>query len=113
MTPIQPLFLNVFAPITFPNPVTNSVSVRHVHWLGAQAQENHWDEECILLKYEMEWTVCDFMYKSQIWQLALSANLNHLGSPAYAQWQAAMWDQLVHRANQSFKNINKHYKSPL
>ena len=35
------------------------------------------------------------------------------GAVAYAHHQAAMWHDLAHYADQSFKSVNINYKSPL
>lgn len=92
---------------------THIVSVRHVHWLCAQAQQHCWQEECMLVTYEMEWTVHYFHHKSHLCISALTDDFSHIGSSVYAQWKATMWDHLAHDANHLFTNINTHYKSPL
>lgn len=75
---------------------------------------HRWDEECTLVKYEMEWTVRYFVHKRHFWQSAFTANLAQPPGPlAYAQRKAAMWDKLAHDADRSFTNINKYYRSPL
>lgn len=87
------------------------ISVRHVHWLCAWAQMNCWQEECHLLTYEMQWTVQFFVHKSSIWHSFL-IGASH-GLAAYATWQAALWTQLAHCADQAFQQNNVQYRSPL
>jgi len=112
---ILPLFLSVFNLIIHQYAFAEIFTVRRVHWLRAQAQKHRWDEECTLVRYEMEWTVRYFLHKSRFWQSAPTADLTKVlpGQTAYAQRKAAMWDKLARDADHSFKNINKNYKSPL
>ena len=60
----------------------------------------------------MEWTVQYFLHKSNLWMLGNHTNVA-AGAMAYAHRQAAMWRDLAHYADQSFKSINVKYKSPL
>ena len=60
----------------------------------------------------MEWTVCYFLHKSDLWTLGDHTNVA-AGAVAYAHCQAAMWHDLAHYADQSFKSVNVNYKSPL
>ena len=89
-----------------------SLPVKRVHWLRARAQHMRWREECILVRYEMEWTVRYFLHKSDLWTLGDHTNIA-AGAVAYAHRQAAMWRDLAHYADQSFKSVNVNYKSPL
>jgi len=91
--------------------LSSYILVKRVHWLRARAQKNRWQEECILVRYEMEWVVRYFVHKSQFWQSAQSGDSP--GPAAYATRKAAMWRQLARFADGSFKNININYKSPL
>ena len=90
-------------------PLAEIFTVRRVHWLRARAQKHRWDEECTLVRYEMQWTVRYFQYRSRFWQSAPTTP----GPAAYAQRKGAMWDKMARDADRSFKNINKNYKSPL
>ena len=111
---IPPLFLSVFNLIIHQYAFAEIFTVRRVHWLRARAQKHRWDEECTLVRYEMEWTVRYFLHKNRFWQSAPTADLTQVpGQAAYAHRKAAMWDKLARDADHSFKNINKNYKSPL
>ena len=79
--------------------------VNHVHWLHAHTQHLRWREECILVRYEMEWTMRYFLHKSDLWMLGDHANVAS-SAVAYAHHQAAMWHDLAHYADQSFKSVN-------
>jgi len=74
-----------------------------------------WREECILVSYEMEWTVRYFFHKMDYWIDAHSADGSPLsaGAAAYASRKTAMWHDLALYADKSFKNVNNNYKSPL
>ncbi|KAF8961009.1 hypothetical protein BDZ97DRAFT_1665083 [Flammula alnicola] len=89
-------------------------SVKRVHWLRARAQTQRWREECILVRYEMQWTVRYFMHKSRTWQLAFTSDRPlTAGAAAYADRKVVMWRQLALISDKSFKNTNVHYESPL
>jgi len=104
------VYITFFIISIYSSPHIFIISVKRVHWLHARAQKNRWREECILVKYEMEWAVRYFVHKSQSWQSAPSAAP---GPAAYAKRKAALWQQLARFADGSFKNININYKSPL
>ena len=44
------------------------LSVWRVHWLRAQAQKECWEEEVILIWYEMQWTVQYFLHNRGLWE---------------------------------------------
>jgi hypothetical protein len=103
--------LECISSYSFNDLCTHQFSVRRVHWLRARAQMNRWTEECTLVKYEMEWTVRYFMYKSRLWP---SAPMSLAAGPAaYARRKAVMWDHMARDADRSFRSINANYKSPL
>jgi len=86
-----------------------------MHWLHAQAQKMRWHEQCIIVRYEMQRTVCFFLHKSNYWTQVLSpgGRESSPGAAAYAHRKVAMWGALAHYADQSFKNVNINYKSLL
>ena len=71
-----------------------------------------WREECILVRYEMEWTVRYFSHKGDLWTLGDTTDVSP-GAAAYAHRQVAMWCDLAHYADKSFKTVNVNYKSLL
>jgi hypothetical protein len=85
--------------------------VQRVHWLRARAQRNRWREECLLLTYEMEWTVRYFVQRGTTWESKCRGS--PAGAAAYAAQQLTFWLQLAHFANRVFAQTNANYKSPL
>ncbi|PPQ92912.1 hypothetical protein CVT25_009177 [Psilocybe cyanescens] len=62
-----------------------------VHWLRARAQKNRWNEEIILVEYEMIWTVRYFAHRREEWAKASDmANINP-GPKAYACRRSHIW----------------------
>lgn len=98
-TLISPFFLN---------------TVKRVHWLRARAQYQRWREECILVGYEMQWTVRYFLNKSSLWKPSALPDADPEfatpGAAAYANRQATMWHRLALIADKSFKYYNVHYQ---
>lgn len=71
-----------------------------ISWLRAKARKERWEEECILLKSEMEWTTRYYKHKSAGWtELALGADddKKHL---AFAQ--SELWKFMHDRAKAEF-----------
>lgn len=80
-----------------------------MHWFWAQAQRKQWHEECILLSYEMQWTVRYFLHKSREWEEGLGSG--DAGRRAYAAWQVKIWLDPAQCAHEAFYEANCHYKS--
>ncbi|KAF8157790.1 hypothetical protein BJ912DRAFT_866730, partial [Pholiota molesta] len=89
--------------------------VRRVHWLRARAQHERWREERTLVRYEMEWTVRYFLFKSKGWLEAAENRRRSptLGATAYAHRQSASWRQLALKADRAFQINYRTYESPL
>ncbi len=85
------------------------MSVQREHWLRARAQKNRWQEELILLKYEMEWTTRFFLHGAQKWQTWLKDTSLEMGARAYVARQAAQWLSLALDAEQFFVRVNREY----
>ena len=84
--------------------------VRRVHWLRARALFMRWQEEVTLTRYEMQWTVAFFVYKSKKWD---NYSGNSAGTIAYARRKKAMWLQRAIRAERTFSLLNNSYQSQL
>ena len=67
--------------------LTVTPAVQRVHWLRARAQKNRWDEELLLLKYEMEWTTRALLHKARVWQERFEEPNADPGLKAYAARQ--------------------------
>jgi hypothetical protein len=88
--------------------VLNNV-VQRVHWLRARAQKNRWQEELMLVGYEMEWTTRYFLHRAEKWQAQLGDENLQAGPKAYAARQAAQWGDLASDAEQAFRVVNREY----
>src|SRR6201999_682048 len=91
-------------------------AVKRIHWLRARAQKLRWQEELLLVTYEMQWVVRYFMHQSRMWneRARVSAGAGrHPGVIAYAYRHQSIWDQRTHRADQTFRDMNPQNKAPL
>jgi hypothetical protein len=86
-----------------------ALAVQRVHWLRARAQKSRWNEEVILLQYEMEWAVRYFLHHSHQWRVRAQAAEVTAGQAAYGFRQAASWQSLAGRAEAQFSKSNKEY----
>ena len=91
-----------------PNSIT-VILVQRVHWLRARAQKNRWQEELILLKYEMEWTTRFFLHSGCKWQTLLKEIGLEPGPRSYVAQQAAQWLTLAADAEHLFVQVNQEY----
>lgn len=85
-------------------------AVRRVHWLRARAQYMRWQEEVTLTRYEMQWTVAYFAYRSNQW--AQNSGISP-GTMSYAIRKKEMWQDRARRSDRIFRLLNDAYKSPL
>jgi hypothetical protein len=85
------------------------IIVQRVHWLRARAQSGRWNEEVILVTYEMQWTVRYFLHQAQRWDhLAASEDeggRSACGPAAYARRKAAMWRWLALKGRKRFIEV--------
>jgi hypothetical protein len=89
--------------------------VQRVHWLRGRAQKGRWEEEVILVGYEMQWTVRFFVHKQEVWEgrRAMANDNQATGPAAYAARKAAMWGWMAQDANHLFIKANSAYITPL
>ena len=84
--------------------------VQRVHWLRARAQSGRWNEEAILVGYEMQWTVRYFLQQGERWDNLVIAEKERgrlsAGPAAYAAHKAAMWRWLALRAKKCFVGVH-------
>lgn len=85
--------------------------VQRVHWIRARAQRNRWEEELILIRYEMQWTTKSFLHWAQIWEERFQEGNSNPGPKAYAARQCGQWRSLATDADQVFRSINSDYTS--
>jgi hypothetical protein len=81
-------------------------AVYRVNWFRASARFQRWNEEVILLKHEMKWTMNYFQKQQERWELQRqnvgSGDLKKGGLQAYAAKQASMWGSLASQAREIF-----------
>jgi hypothetical protein len=109
---IQQLFSNVCTPPILKFNFINSYKVRRIHWLHACAQNNRWQEELVLMMYEMQWTVHHFLNQSLKWTLAANRPNIMPGPQAYAHRQSMIWQRLATAADIGFRQTTSQYQSP-
>lgn len=85
--------------------------VQRVHWIRARAQKNRWEEEFLLVQYEMEWTTRSFLHKAQEWQDRFGEPNVDPGPKAYAARQSSQWRRMAFDADRLFRSTNANYKS--
>jgi hypothetical protein len=85
----------------------NAPVVQRVHWLRARCQRNRWQEEVILVEYEMKWTVNYFMNRAIRWRdHAITSHRDvHAGAAAYARRQEETWKSMAVSAQSTFRNV--------
>ncbi|KAG1720292.1 hypothetical protein EDB19DRAFT_1836061 [Suillus lakei] len=78
-----------------------------VNWLRMKALRNRWNEELILVKHEMQWSINFFHHRAKQWlshmHNATSAGLT--GHTCYAAQQSHIYDQLAAHAEDSFRKM--------
>ena len=90
------------------------MTVQRVHYLRARANKDRWDEEFLLLGYEMEWTVRSYKRESNSWRArtAMAQENGEHGHAAYGLRMSAMWEELIALAEERFKAVNVNYRTP-
>ncbi|KAG2029394.1 hypothetical protein BDR03DRAFT_827632, partial [Suillus americanus] len=77
------------------------------NWLRMKALRDHWNEEVMLVKHEMQWSINFFKHRAKQWlghmRDATSAGLT--GHTCYAARQSHIYDQLVAHAEDSFRKM--------
>ena len=68
-----------------------------------------WEEEQLLLNYEMQWTVRFFENKSQKWKVGADTEGISGGAKAYALRQEANWKGMAVNSDRVFKNTSVDY----
>jgi hypothetical protein len=72
-----------------------------------------WEEELILLNYEMQWTMRFFKTKSDKWKLGADTEDISSGPKAYALRQEFRWKGMAVQSDRIFKNTSIDYMSPI
>ena len=85
-----------------------------MHYLRARANKDRWNEEFLLLGYEMEWTVRSYKREANIWR-ERAARAKENGEPGHAAYglrKSALWEDLISLAEERFMAVNVNYKTP-
>lgn len=86
----------LLTPIQKPDPT----AVYRISWLRAKARRDRWEEECVLLRSEMEWTTNYYKNKSEEWSRLGTGSEGDKKHLAFAQ--SEMWIFLRDRAKGEF-----------
>lgn len=78
------------------------LSVKRVCWLRAKALEARWNEEELLVSYEMRWTINWFNHQKGIWVDRAKQIGAEEGAKCLAWRQSEMWGQLADQAESAF-----------
>ena len=78
--------------------------VYRVNWLRAKARVDRWEEEKILVRNEMQWTILWFQYQASLWSERSKRDDSHLplGHRSYAAKQEKLWDSFERKATERF-----------
>jgi hypothetical protein len=83
------------------------IIVYRVNWLRTKALRDRWNEEVMLVKHEMQWSINFFKHRAKQWlghmRDATSAGLT--GHTCYAARQSHIYDQLAAHAEDSFRKM--------
>ena len=68
--------------------------VYRVNWLRAKARVDRWQEELILVKHEMQWTLLWFQYQANLWRERSERveSILPTGHKSYAKKQEKLWN---------------------
>lgn len=84
-------------------------TVQRIHWLRARAQRYRWEEESILVQYEMQWTVRYFINEARKWNKYQLLSEVSPGARAYAARQAAISARRAATSEREFKIANPNH----
>ncbi|KAG2048430.1 hypothetical protein BDR06DRAFT_895550 [Suillus hirtellus] len=78
-----------------------------VNWLRTKALCDHWNEEVILVKHEMQWMINFFKHKAKQWLAHMdNAALNEMtGHACYAARQSQIYHDLARHAADLFGKL--------
>lgn len=78
--------------------------VYRVNWLRAKARVDRWEEEHILVKNEMEWTIIWFQNQADLWRERSEKkdSILPMGHRAYAVKQLKLWSAFQKKSSERF-----------
>jgi hypothetical protein len=79
-------------------------AVDRINWLRASARYQRWNEEVMILREEMTWTVLWFGTQRRLWEerLGKACVSQSTGHQAYACRQMHLWSRCVINAQKEF-----------
>lgn len=78
-----------------------------------RALKNRWEEEYLLLNYEMQWTVRFFKKKAEQWKVGADTLNISSGARAYALRQESHWNVMAITSDRIFKKFSLDYVTPI
>jgi hypothetical protein len=78
--------------------------VYRVNWLKAKARVDRWQEELVLVKNEMQWTILWFKNQANLWKERSEREdvVLPIGHKAYALKQQKLYNQFERKASERF-----------
>lgn len=83
------------------------------HYLRVRALKKRWEEEFLLLTYEMQWTVRFFKKMAEKWEIGAETFEISSGAKAYALRQGSRWREMAITSDKIFKSTSKEYVTPI
>ena len=78
--------------------------VYRVNWLRAKARVDRWQEERILVKHEMQWTILWFQFQANLWRERSERvdGILPVGHQSYAKKQQKLWNVFERKSTEKF-----------
>ncbi|KAG1724931.1 hypothetical protein EDB19DRAFT_1833998 [Suillus lakei] len=78
-----------------------------VNWLRTKALRDCWNEEVMLVKHEMQWSINFFKHRAKQWlgHMRDTTSAGLTGHTCYAAQQSHIYDQLAAHAEDSFRKM--------
>ena len=72
-----------------------------------------WEEEKVLLNYEMQWTIRYFKNMAEKWKVGAETLVVSGGAKAYALRQESRWREMAVNSDKIFKYTSTDYNTPI
>lgn len=76
-------------------------------WFRAKARSERWEEQLLLVKSHMSWTINTFKARQRDWLERASVEAASAGAKAYAFKEAEMWGMFALEAGNAFSACNQ------
>lgn len=83
------------------------IIVYRVNWLWTKVLCDGWNEEVMIVKHEMQWSINFFKHRAKQWlsHMHNTTSAGLTGHTSYAARQSHIYNQLAAHAEHSFRNI--------